>query len=121
MEIEAIARITHETNRAYCATLGDFSHLTWDAAPQWQKESAVAGVKARLKGQLTPQQQHEAWLEHKQADGWTYGAVKDPEAKKHPCMLPYDELPIAERLKDALFGAIVDVCKPANNVPMKES
>jgi hypothetical protein len=33
--------------------------------------------------------------------------VKDPDAKTHPCILPYHELPLEQRLKDSLFMAIV--------------
>jgi hypothetical protein len=29
--------------------------------------------------------------------------VKDPEKKQHPCMVPYADLPAAQRAKDALF------------------
>lgn len=44
----------------------------------------------------------------KQAAGWRYGAVKNAEAKTHPLMVPYAELPAAERRKDALIQTIVD-------------
>jgi hypothetical protein len=42
---EELARITHEANRTYCQALGDDSQLHWDNAPEWQRESALAGVK----------------------------------------------------------------------------
>ncbi|MFD0468599.1 RyR domain-containing protein [Nonomuraea thailandensis] len=50
---------------------------------------------------------HEAWCEHKRAEGWTYGPDKDPDAKTHPCLVPYDQLPVEQRVKDAVFHAIV--------------
>lgn len=40
-----IARVAHEVNRAYCQSLGDKSQARWEEAPQWQRDSAVAGVK----------------------------------------------------------------------------
>jgi hypothetical protein len=40
-----IARVCHEVNRAYCTSLGDESQLPWDSAPQWQKDSAINGVR----------------------------------------------------------------------------
>jgi hypothetical protein len=33
MEIEEIAKVAHEVNRAYCQALGDFSQPKWEDAP----------------------------------------------------------------------------------------
>lgn len=32
-------------------------------------------------------------MANKIADGWKYGEAKDPEAKTHPCLVPFDKLP----------------------------
>ena len=45
MKVEQIAQVAHEINQAYCEALGDNSQTSWEDAPQWQKESAVLGVK----------------------------------------------------------------------------
>jgi hypothetical protein len=45
VNIEQIARVAHEVNRSYCEALGDTSQPEWESAPQWQRESAMAGVK----------------------------------------------------------------------------
>ena len=44
--IETTARVAHEMNRWYCATLGDDSHQRWADAPAWQRESIRKGVLA---------------------------------------------------------------------------
>lgn len=106
-----IARICHEVNRAYCNSLGDTSQPSWEEAPEWQKESAVNGVEFHLRNETTPEQSHENWMKEKVASGWVYGLVKDPEKKEHPCMVPYDQLPLEQRTKDYLFKAIVDCFK----------
>lgn len=106
-----IARICHETNRAYCQTLGDFSQEVWDIAPEWQKESAIKGVQFHLAGDHPPSASHESWYAEKERTGWKYGPVKNPEAKEHPCMVPFDQLPPEQQLKDKLFKAIVEVFK----------
>lgn len=111
MEAEKIARIAHEVNRAYCASLGDMSQPAWEDAPDWQRQSAVNGVNAHANGGLTPEQSHESWMAEKRAAGWKYGPVKDPDAKEHPCFVPYSELPIEQRTKDYLFGAVCAACK----------
>jgi hypothetical protein len=102
----ACARAAHEVNRAYCIALGDMSQPGWDDAPDWQKSSARNGVAGALAGN-TPEQSHEAWLADKRAAGWTYGPVKDPEKKEHPCFVPYADLPTSQRAKDALFVSTV--------------
>lgn len=105
---EWIARACHEVNRAYCAAIGDNSQPAWDDAPQWQKDSAIAGVKAVIANPGgKPEDSHANWLAHKLADGWTYGPVKDPATKQHPCMVAYDQLPAEQRVKDHLFIAVV--------------
>ena len=108
MNIEDIARICHEANRAYCKAFGDDSHLPWDSAPQWQRESAIMGVQAHMHaGGLDPEQSHNSWLAEKQRNGWVYGPVKDAEKKEHPCCVPYADLPVEQKAKDYIVGAIV--------------
>ena len=105
---EQVAKICHEANRAYCEALGDHTQLPWARAHDWQKESAVAGVKLLLKYPgLTPKQMHENWLDAKQAEGWSYAPIKNVEKRQHPCMCTYDKLPEEDRAKDELFSAVV--------------
>lgn len=108
MNVESIARICHETNRAYCQTIGDDSQPEWANAPEWQKQSAENGVRFHLENpNATASHSHEEWLKEKESTGWRYGAVKNPETKEHPCFLPYDQLPEDQKKKDALFIAII--------------
>jgi RyR domain len=103
-----IARICHEANRAYCQAIGDNSQLPWDQAPEWQRDSAIAGVKFHLNNpEAGPAGSHKSWMETKTADGWTYGPVKNERHKEHPCMLPFDQLPAQQQAKDYIFTAIV--------------
>ena len=51
--------------------------------------------------------QHEAWLSDKVREGWKLGPVKDATKKEHPCMVPYKDLPLEQRIKDHLFKAVV--------------
>lgn len=107
--IESIATVCHEANRAYCQSLGDNSQLPWGEAPQWQRDSAIAGVQFKIDNpDAGPDASHNSWLAQKEAEGWVYGEVKDVEAKTHPCFVPYDELPEDQKAKDALF---IGVCK----------
>ena len=106
-QFERIAEVCHEANRIYCEAIGDNSQVPWSEASDWQKLSAINGVKFKAENpHASPADQHQAWLNHKQADGWVWGEVKDEFLKQHPCMVPYDELPEAQRVKDKLFATI---------------
>lgn len=107
-EIEKIAKVCHDANRAYCETLGDESQTCWEFAEEWQKNSCIRGVHFQINNPSAPaSSSHDSWLADKVKDGWVYGEVKDPEKKEHPCCVPYEQLPIEQQLKDYLFKAIV--------------
>lgn len=114
--IKQIAEICHAANRTYCSTIGDYSQLSWAHAPEWQEESACKGVMHALENpDAKPEDSHNSWLAEKEADGWQYGPVKDPEAKTHPCFVPYDQLPEEQKLKDKLFLAVVSAFRPVES------
>lgn len=105
---EEIARVCHEVNRAYCQALGDNSQPAWEEAPDWQRDSALTGVNLHLgTPDAGPQASHESWMAEKVATGWVYGDVKNPEAKTHPCIVPFDQLPQAQQAKDFIFRGVV--------------
>jgi hypothetical protein len=108
LAITCAARAAHEANRSWCLYLGDMSQETWGDAPQWQRDSAIAGARAiHDNPATTPEQSHEGWLAMKRADGWSYGTTKDASRKLHPCFLPYAQLPLEQRAKDRIFGEVV--------------
>jgi len=105
---EVIACAAHMANRAYCIGIGDVSQLPWEESPDWQKASAISGVRQKLLDpNTTPEQSHEGWLAQKAADGWKFGPVKDPDKKEHPCFVPYSMLDEAAKMKDFIFLATV--------------
>lgn len=104
--IENLARICHEANRALCVTIGE-DQPSWDNAPDWQKDSARAGVSFHLSADHGPEASHENWMKQKIEDGWRFGTTKDPELKTHPYIRPFNELPEEQQMKDHLFRGIV--------------
>lgn len=108
MEPIEVAKVCHEANRAICEAAGDHSQKPWAEAEAWQRESAMTGVMFARNNPAAPAAaQHDAWMADKIAAGWVHGEVKDAEAKTHPCIVPYDELPFDQRVKDYVFRAIV--------------
>jgi hypothetical protein len=103
-----IAQLAHEVNRAYCAALGDDSQKPWADAPDWQKNSAITGVELHLADpNAGAEASHVSWMAQKLEEGWVYGEEKNEEAKTHPCLVPFDELPVEHQAKDFLFRAVV--------------
>ena len=108
MKKENVAQVAHEINKAFCASIGDFSQPTWEEAPEWQKSSAINGVQFHLDNpDASPSASHDSWLKQKEEEGWKYGKVKDAEKKEHPCFVPYEELPIEQKSKDYLFKQVI--------------
>jgi ryanodine receptor 2 len=43
---------------------------------------------------------HDEWAQQRIKDGWTYGSTRNDSEKKHPCLVPYEELPEGEKEYD---------------------
>lgn len=43
---------------------------------------------------------HEVWAQNRINEGWTYGPERDDALKKHPCLVPYEDLPESEKEYD---------------------
>lgn len=110
--LSACACAAHEANRVWCIANGDDSQPSWEDAPVWQIRSVARGVIGVLKGN-TPEQSHQSWLKEKAETGWKYGPAKDPEKKEHPCFVPYDQLPPAQKAKDHIFVSVVRAMEEA--------
>lgn len=110
--VKGIAKVCHQANKAFCEHNGDDSQKDWTVAETWQRDSAIKGVEFRI---MNPDAghdaQHNAWMQDKINEGWVYGETKDASAKTHPCIVPFDQLPVFQQKKDALFCAIVDALK----------
>lgn len=105
--IEAMARTCHEVNRVYCEAIGDPA-VHWIEAPDDQVASTCDGVRYVLEHPDGGDDAcHENWRRTKAAAGWSYGAVKSVPLKEHPCMVPFAQLPPAQKLKDRLFRVVV--------------
>jgi RyR domain len=104
---EQLARVAHGTIAALQYVQGDNTpSVPWDSMPDEQRQAAVYGV-TQVRAGKTPAQLHEIWVARMKAAGWSYGAAKDTEAKTHPNMCSYDQLPGPQRDKDTAFAAVV--------------
>lgn len=109
---ERIAKVCHQANKAHCENNGDTSQKDWEYADDHQIQSAIKGVLFRINNPgASPEDQHKSWMDEKLSAGWVFGETKDAEKKTHPCLVPYNKLPEADRIKDAIFCGIVDAMK----------
>ena len=52
--------------------------------------------------ELMAENVHDEWARQRMNDGWTYGPQRDDAAKKHPCLVPYGDLPDSEKEYDRI-------------------
>lgn len=50
--------------------------------------------------ELLAEQVHEIWAKGRVREGWSYGERRDDAKKQTPCLVPYRELPEAEKAYD---------------------
>lgn len=122
MKVEDIAKVAHEANRALTSIIKDVEvQPAWEFITDDMRASCLRGVAfALMNPDATPEKLHEKWCQDKLANGWQYGETRSEAAKLHPAIRPYEDLPLAQRKKDALFRAIVTALMP-NEAIMKEA
>lgn len=116
LSADQIAHVVHEANRALQIEQNDPQipvSPAWVDLDEETRQSAIEGVANILSGKVTsPEESHVEWMRFKQEHGWTLGPVKDEGKKEHPLLVPYRQLPEDQRLKDAMFFAIVNALRP---------
>lgn len=107
---EEIASIAHEATRGLQRVLGEQVSFPWEQLGPDLRSSVIDGVEKILIGEITaPADSHANWLTFKADQGWTYGPVKDFAKKEHPDMVPFEELPREQQVKDEIFFALVKI------------
>ena len=116
-DLLALAESCHNVNRAYVLATAtpaplesqDPATLPWEELDKAGRDVALEGVVFHVKNpDATPAASHANWMRAKQAQGWRYGKTKDVATKRHPCLLPWAQLPKSQRVKDMLFIAAIE-------------
>ncbi|SRR6266496_258352 len=108
LTIDEISRICHEANRAYCIVNDDSVLPSWDELTEDYRKSTRIGVQGVLHGN-TPEKSHESWMKERVNQGWKFGEKLDRESKIHPNLIPYEQLPENQKVKNKLFISIVKI------------
>jgi hypothetical protein len=58
--------------------------------------------------ELLAENAHDIWAQQRLAEGWSFGPERCDESKRHPCLVPYSELPESEKEYDrkAVLGTV---------------
>jgi hypothetical protein len=58
--------------------------------------------------ELLAENAHDLWAHQRIQDGWTFGPERCDESRRHPCLVPYSELPDTEKVYDrnAVLGTL---------------
>ena len=70
--------------------------MTYTPTPLQTQHVDLPGALATLVEQLA-EHVHDTWAKRRMEEGWTYGSDRDDATQTHPCLVPYEELPEAEK------------------------
>lgn len=104
-----IAEQAHAVNNVWTKEVGNETRPEWNTLSQEDKEHYIHAVSNAIDSKLySPAEAHKQWSTWMLAQGWEHGEYNRDE-KKHPNLIPFEQLPESEKVKDILFIA---VCKP---------
>jgi hypothetical protein len=87
---------------------GSFPAL-WCDLPEDSKDRAKTAVDEIMDNPgRTAEQLHDLWMKPLVEQGWTCGE-HDYDLKKHPCIVPFDDLPPSEILKDEVWYHLTEL------------
>ncbi len=119
---ERLARLSHEAYIAAYPDAKDPARKAWAELDDFYKQSNIRQVTTLISSALdagrawgaspetaTPvsgaqldemaRRDHDSWFHFLRSHGWTYGTTRDRRAKRHPDLLPWDQLSNESRAK----------------------
>ena len=87
--------------------------VSWEEREEPFKDQFLKVIERQCGDQRSksPEELHGSWMQAYFAMGWVYGPVYSREDKKHPDLVPYDNLGQLERDKDAVFVALCEIAR----------
>lgn len=86
----------------------------WSAREETFKTQFMELIERHCSGKETfedAEAAHDSWWQAYIELGWVYGPERDPVKKTHPDMVPFAELGWRERIKDAVFVALLEMAR----------
>jgi RyR domain len=97
-----IAYLIHNITSHFPRTDGSLVPVWCDLNDEQKQHAAQAVEKIMSSESRTPEELHNLWMEPLVSNGWTKGEY-NLNLKQHPSIMPFDELPDSEILKDELW------------------
>jgi hypothetical protein len=110
--VEQIAKIAHQTMKAYSETLDDYSQINWEELTPTQQQMVRDAVNNFLvaveKGTILDEKNvHNNWMEARIKEGWTYGETKSYINKTDPMLVPFSQVPAEQTVKYKLLRKVI--------------
>lgn len=110
MEIESIAKVCYEADRAVRLEMGG-KREPWNEAKQDVKDEYFENVRYMLANpKAGPTEYHDAWMVKMEAMGWKEGP-KNARNKTIPDMVPFRRLPVLKKARIVLFMSVFNALK----------
>jgi hypothetical protein len=116
-KILRLTQIVYEVNRTIRMCNGQAPIPAFEDAGQAKADSLLKAIidvwsNCHYSCDIDGEKQHNNWVYAKLKEGWTYGPVEDFNKKQHPNLVPFEQLPWSEKIKDALFLSVVMLARP---------
>jgi hypothetical protein len=102
--VRQAAELAHEIKRMYCNAIGMAADEPWSKMKYTQREAVTDRVMDIIeKGDMSPREFHERWMNRKKNCGWKNGKQFSRTAMTDPFIDDWESLPIQVRMIDTLF------------------
>jgi len=108
MKTSHIALVAHQVMAAYRASIGDNQQTSWNEASEDKRTASIARAQAVIDNpNVPPEVAHADWIRARKAEGWKPGKKRDNDAKTHPMLIPFEDLPNEQKTEEYLYRAVV--------------
>ena len=82
---------------------------SWNDLSEERQKSMCRFIDDVLKNPtMTAEEMHVSWMDERLKNGWIYGEVTDRSKKIHNCLVPYEDLSVLQKAKDAIVIRVVN-------------
>lgn len=123
LAMDQVAGVTFQMIDAYNVIVdGAEPRTDWWFLPEDEQAMTMQAVTAlRDAPEISPQQNHERWVEIMLERGWTIGPEVDLDRKEHPFLIPFEELPpAAKRMNYANYLIVLVLSRPIEELEKVE-